>query len=746
MMTRSLTSLFLLAAWAATNAPAAPPAVEVREVRDTIHGVDVVDPYRWLEDSGSEEVQAFFRAQGDFARAELDRIPGRAELLARIRELSDATTTVTMVKLAAGKVFYLKLAPGKSSPMLCVRDGFAGAERVLVDPEKSPQGESRAAINWYAPSPDALHAAYGISTGGSEDAVLRVVDSPGGKDTGLAIDRARFNSGLAWHPDGKSFYYARLPATSAETSKRAANIRMYRHVLGRDSAKDEIVFASGAGGASDVPEFVYPSIVVPEESKFAYAIAREGVRREIAVHATLAKDLEGGAPRWTKVVSMSDDVTAIEAWKDDLYLLTHKGAPRYKVLHVKAGEVFSPRARVVVPEGDTVIKQMALASDALYLHTTLGGLDRLERMNFGMLASKKPEFVRTSFDVSITQLIAHPRRPGAVLRMQGWTEPPTVTLVEAKTGNLKNTGLQPPVKADFSEMDEVRLYAPSHDGEKIPVTLVYRKATMLSADNPTLLVGYGSYGISMAPTFDATRLAWLERGGIIAIAHLRGGGEYGEAWHKAGQKATKINTILDFIACADFLIKYGFTSPKRLAIQGGSAGGIPAGGALVRRPDLFAAVVPRVPVMDMLRIEFSANGPPNIPEFGSIATKEGFEALRVMSSYHLVKDGAAYPAVMLTTGMNDPRVDAWQAGKMAARLQAASAGGKPVLLRVDWQAGHGQGSSRQSRDEELADIYSFLLWQFGKEEFQPAIPAPVAAEQKIAAPADAAAPPPAAVK
>ncbi len=682
--------------------------------------MEVVDPYRWLEDAKSEEVNAFFREQGDFTRRQLDRIPGRAELLKRIRELSDATTTVTAVKLAAGKVFYLRLSPGKSSPVLCVRDGFAGAERVLVDPEKHAQGEAKAAINWYVPAPDALHVAFGISAGGSEDAVLRVVDSPGGKDTGLAIDRARFSSALAWHTDSHSFYYARAAQPPADASKRAANIRMYRHVLGRDSAKDEIAFAAGAGGARDVPEFVYPSIVVPEESKFAYAIAREGVRREIAVHATPLMDLAAGTPHWTKVISMTDDVTAIEAYKDDLYVLTHKGAPRYKVQHVKAGEVFTPRARVVVPEGDTVIQQMALAADALYLHTMLGGLDRLERMNFGVLASKRPEFVRTSFDLSIKQLIAHPRRPGAVLRMQGWTEPPTVTTVEARSGNLKNTGLQPPVKADFSEMDDVRLYAPGHDGEKIPVTLLYRKQTMLSADNPTLLIGYGSYGISMSPTFDATRLAWLERGGILAFAHVRGGGEYGEAWHKAGQKGTKINTILDFISCAEFLIKYGFTSPNRLAIQGGSAGGIPAGGALVRRPDLFAAVVPRVAVMDMLRMEFTANGPPNVPEFGSIATPEGCEALRVMSSYHLVKDGTAYPAVLLTTGINDPRVDSWQAGKMAARLQAATASGKPVLLRVDWQAGHGQGSARQNRDEELADIYSFLFWQFGKEDYQPA--------------------------
>jgi prolyl oligopeptidase len=386
---------------------------------------------------------------------------------------------------------------------------------------------------------------------------------------------------------------------------------------------------------------------------------------------------------------------------------------------VRVGKSGISRPRTVVPEGDSVILAMALAADALYLRTTVGGLERLERLNFGLGASRTPEFVKTAFDVAITQLVAHPRRPGAVLRTQGFTEAPAIIAVEAKTGNLKNTGLQPPPRADYSEIDEVRLYATSHDGVKIPVTLLYRRSTMLSADNPTLLIGYGAYGISQVPNFDATRLAWLERGGIIAFAHVRGGGEFGEAWHRAGQKATKENTILDFIACAEFLIRYGFTSPRHLAIQGTSAGGIPAAGAMVRRPDLFAAVVSRVAVHDMLRVEFSANGPANVPEFGSVATREGFNALQVMSAYHRVRDGTAYPAALLTTGMNDPRVEPWQAGKMAARLQAASASGKPVLMRVEWQGGHGRGASRAQRDEELADIYAFLFWQFGYEDFAP---------------------------
>ena len=705
---------------AASAAGIARPAAPVREVRETLHGVEVVDPYRWLEDVGSPDAQAYFRAEDEYARHELHRIPGRAALAERIRELSDAQVSVRGVALANGSVFYLKLAPGQDTPVLCVREGFAGAERVLVDPARFSTGAGRAAINWYRPSPDGRLVAYGVSPGGTEDATLRVLEVRGARDMGIAIDRARFNAGLSWHHDARAFYYARIPEGGPrDSAHRYAGIRLYRHVIGRPAAQDEIIFASGVAGAREVPEFVYPSLVVPEDSTHVYAVVRHGVRREIAVYMTPVRELAKGLPRWSKIVDFEEGVTAIQAWKDDIYLLTHKDAPLNKVLVVKAGKDGISRPRVAVPEGEAVILTMALAADALYLRSTVGGLERLERLNLGFGASRTPEFVKTAFDVAITQLITHPRRPGAVLVLQGFIEPPAVVAVEAKTGNLRNTGLQPAPKADFSAMDEVRLYAPSHDGTKVPVTLLYKKTTMLTADSPTLLVGYGAYGISQVPVYDPTRLAWLERGGIIAFAHVRGGGEYGEAWHRAGQKATKENTILDFIACAEFLVKFGFTSPKRLAIQGTSAGGIPSAGAMVRRPDLFAAVVPRVAVLDMLRFEFAPNGPANIPEFGSVATPEGFAALRKMSAYHLVKDGTPYPAVLLTTGMNDPRVDPWQAAKMAARLQAATSSGKPVLMRVEWQGGHGQGSTRTQRDDELADIYAFLFWQFGHDGFVP---------------------------
>ena len=697
------------------------PPIAARADSDVLHGVTVADPFRWLEQQDSPDVQATFKAQAEFTRGVLESLPGRKKLLDRIIELSQATATVTDVKIASGRAFYLKLAPGDRTQKLMTRDIAAGAERVLIDPHRAGEGAQEPAINWYQPAPDGRHVAYGMSAGGSEDATLYVVETSSGRDLGIRLPRARFNSRLAWSQDGSAFFYARYLEGVAEANKRYDDIRVYRHVLGRAAKDDELVFGRGVGGALGMPVQIYPRLLIPVESKYAYAIATEGVKRELFVYQAPIRSLGEGKPQWHRIADPADEITQFEAWSDDLYALSHKGAPRFRVLHATASKPEFAAAKVIVPEDHGVWRSFVVAQDGLYLAEMLGGLDRLWRVSFSRwrLGEKKTEFLKLPFDVVISQMVADPRRPGVILRLQSWAEAPAIVSLDARTSNLANLGWQPKSPIDFSEIDEVRMNATSFDGTEIPVSLVYRKSTMLSGDNPTLLTGYGSYGTSVTPTFDATRLAWLERGGILAFAHIRGGGEYGEPWHKGGQKANKTNTIKDFIACAEFLVKYGFTSPKRLAIQGGSAGGIPMGGALTQRPELFAAAIGRVPVTDMVRIETTPNGPPNIPEFGSTATPEGFNALLAMSPYHHVKDGVAYPGVLLTTGINDPRVDPWQAAKLAARLQAASSSGKPVLLRVDYGAGHGMGSSRQSRVEELADIYSFLFWQFGREEFQP---------------------------
>ena len=675
------------------------------------------DPFGYLEDANDPRTRQFFREQGAAARARLDAIPGRADLLARIRQLSGGSAVVSSIALTPARVFYLKLDPGRMQPALFVREGLAGAERELLDPARFDREGRRASIDWYSPSPDGRHVAYGISAGGSEESVLRVLAVDARRDLGVELDRARFNQDLAWHPDSRSFYYARIPAANPP-ARRYANVRIYRHVVGRDARHDEIVFAGGAGGARDVPEQARPALHVPLESRYAYAIVRDGVRREIAVHVTEQRLLAAGRPAWRKVIGHEDEVLAIEGWKDDLYVLSKRGAPRHRVLRARAGAGLAG-ARIVVPEGDLVLRSMALARDALYLRTMLGGVDRLERVPLGLLGAKAPEFVRIPFDNGITQLAAHPRVAGAVLLLQGWIEPPTVVHVDARTGNVTNTRVVPPAQADFSAIDEVRLYAPAHDGARIPVTLLYRKSTRLSGDNPTLLVGFGAYGEPFSPRFDPARLAWLERGGVYAIAHVRGGGEYGEGWHEAGRRAAKPNTIRDFVAAAEFLVSYGFANPARLAIAGTGAGGIAAGGALVTRPALFAAMVARAPLTDLLAYEKMGAGPENVPEFGSASNAVEAALLRAISTYHQLTPGTTYPAVLVTAGLNDTRVDPWQPGKMAARLQAASASGKPVLLRVDPESGHGAGTARANREEELADIFAFLFWQLGDPQFQP---------------------------
>ena len=688
------------------------------------------DAYRELEDSGQPKAQAFYRGQGERAREALDSLPGRAALLARIEALSESTARVTSLQATHGtRVFYLKRAPGQASAALCMREKLSSPERVLVDPARFSKEGAVARIDWFRASPDGSHVAYGVSLEG-DDPVLHVAGADG-RDLGIAIDGARFNEQLAWHPDGRSFFYARLPRSNAP-GKRLANVRLYRHLLGRDAAQDEIVFAPGVGGARDVPEFVRPWIYIPPDSKYAYAVAREGVRRELDVHVTELRDLAAAKPHWRKAVGHSDAVLAIEGWRDELFLLTHRGASRHRILRMKAtGEAHS--ARVAVPEGESVIEAMALARDALYLQTMVGGIDRLERVAIGFLGGlHAPEYVRTPFDTTIAQLVASPQSAGVLIRIEGWIEPPAVLQVDAN-GESRDTHLIPASGADYSAMDEVRLYAPAADGARIPVTLIYKKGTTLTGQHPTILEVFGAYGVSVKPNFDAKRLAWLERGGVYAVAHVRGGGEFGETWYESGRGPVKGNTVSDFVAASDFLVRYGFTNPRKLGILGARAGAIAVGGAINRRPELYAAAVARAPFMDMLRYEAMANGPAQVPEFGSAASAEAVENLRAISALANVKEGAPYPGVLLTTSMRDWRVEPWQAGKMAARLQEATGSGKPVLLRVEWGAGRG----RRAENERRAVTYAFFLWQMNDPGFQPPPPPFVGPPSPPAAPPDA---------
>ncbi len=370
------------------------------------------------------------------------------------------------------------------------------------------------------------------------------------------------------------------------------------------------------------------------------------------------------------------------------------------------------KAKTVIPEGEAVIDYVAASSRALYAGLIDGGFERILRVDF----DKKDhiEGLKLPDNASGYLTAASPGIEGVLIRTNSWTKGSVIYAFNPDDHSYRETDLLP--KGKFDDLDgfeSVEVKVKSYDGVMVPLSIIYKTGIELNGKNPALINGYGAYGIIKYVYFSPLRIAWLERGGVLAIAHVRGGGEYGKAWHLAGQKTTKPNTWKDFIACAEYLIEKGYTSHDFIAGQGGSAGGITIGRAITERPDLFKAAIINVGDLDAIRAETTTNGVPNIPEFGTVKKEDEFKGLLAMSSYHHVQDGVKYPAVLLTVGMNDPRVDPWNSAKMAARLQAATASDNPILLRVEYSAGHGIGSTRMQHLEQLADEWAFLLWQFG---------------------------------
>jgi prolyl oligopeptidase len=706
----------------ADSAPTAPPVAPVRPVTDEYFGVKVVDPYRYMENLKDPEVAAWFKAQSDYTRSVLNSIPGRAALLARIKELDEsAPARVTdLRRLPGGRYFYQKRLAAEDLAKLYVRDGLNGEEKLLVDPMKfASAGGPHVALSYYNPSLDGHYVGVGVSPAGSEDAVLHVIDVESGRETSDVIDRAQFGN-PAWLPDGRSFVYNRLQklGPNAVPTDRYLKSRVYLHVLGVNPDKDTLVFGDGVPAIKIDPADI-PFMAIAPGASYAVGIVAHGVRREITAYAAPIASLNISTIPWKLVCDVDDDITGFDIHGDDLYLQSHKDSSRFKVLHTMLSAPDVARAEVVVPAGQPVIQNIAAAGDALYVQELEGGVGRLVRLPYG----GQPLPVALPFEGTVSLSANDQRLPGALIEMTSWTKANKIYAYDPESKQITDTKLQPVGPYDEPQnLESVEVKAESYDGTLIPLSIVYTKGLKLDGSNPTLLEGYGAYGITSDPFYDPRYLAWYERGGIFAVAHVRGGGEYGEDWHLAGKQLTKPNTWKDFIACADYLIDQKYTSSKRLAIEGGSAGGITIGRSITERPDLFAVAIDAVPMSDVVRAEFTPNGPPNIPEFGTVRSQDGFKGLFEMSAYHHVKDGTAYPAVMVTTGFNDPRVISWEPGKMAARLQAATSSGKPVLLRVDYEAGHGFGSTKTQREEEMADTMSFALWQFGKPGFQPVKP------------------------
>ena len=683
------------------------PVARVDVVRETHYGVTVEDPYRWMEDWKGEELKAWVQAQGAYTRSYLDTLPTRAAFAQRIHELGDAAPAYYFLSMKGGKYFYLRRDPGENIGKLVVRDNKDASERVLLN-TNTLKDEVHTTIDWYFPSPDGNYVVYGISQGGSEESTLHVLEVESGKTLDIAISRTRFGL-VNWLENSRSFLYHRFPEQpeGASIMEKYDNSRMYLHRLGDDPELDPVVFGRGISQGVEIDPKDFPFISTVAESEWMIGTIIHGVLNEKTLYVAPRSQLEDPVNiTWRKVVDIEDAVIDFDLSGDTIYLVTHKDAPRFKVIATSLTNPDPLHATTIVPASTSVIQEIRVMDNYLLTRDLDGGLARLRRVR---LSNNELEQVALPFDGTISQWAGEHGSSELLIQMTGWTVSPRIYLYDVTQNTLQDTGWSPPSPIDFSNVESHEVFATASDGTQIPLSIIHKKGLTLDRNNPTLLRGYGSYGLSMLPAFLSISLAWFEQGGVLAVGHIRGGGEYGEEWHQAGQKLNKQNTIDDFITCAEYLIQNGYTNNGRIGGEGTSAGGVPSGGSLTKRPDLWGAMIIRVAVTNFLRFEFTENGPPNIPEFGSITTEEGFKGLSIMDSYTKVRDGVNYPAVMLTTGLNDPRVVLWQATKMAARLQAATASDKPVILRVEEQAGHGMGSTKSQVEDELADEFAFLM-------------------------------------
>lgn len=693
----------------------AAPTARIEVVRDTYFGTTIEDPYRWMEDWTSDEARAWLAQQMAYTQEVLDALPERDALLTRIGELGGTTPELTELRMAGGRYFYLRRDPGADLARLVVRLSPDAPERILVDPALMVSA-GHMAIDWYMPSRDGRRVAYGVSEGGSENSTLCIVDVDTGEQLTDTISRVHFQF-VSWLEDNSSFVYHRYPDPPADTppAERRYDTRSYLHYLGDDPDQDLPVFARGLNERVPMSPVDRPFVIIPSNSDWMIGVVSHSALGldewsdctfYVAPRAGLA---EPATCPWINVATVEDGVRNFAIDGDTLYLVTRRTAPRYEVLAVTLPHTDLASARVVVPESQSVIENVCVAGGYLFTRELDAGIGRLRRVS---LADGKPEAVALPFDGTIVAWASEPEHADLILYMTSWTISPRAYRYDARTGSLEDTGWVPPSSIGFGDVEAYEVQAPAQDGTLIPLSIIHKRGLPRDNNRPTLLVAYGSYGLSLLAYFRPEMLAWYERGGIWAVAHVRGGGEHGSDWHEAGRKLNKENTITDLIACAEYLIAQGYTRPERLAGEGGSAGGIPSGGALVRRPDLWAVMVMHVAMTNTLRVELGENGPINVPEFGTVTTEEGFRSLQIVDSYTKVQDGVAYPAVLLTAGLNDPRINIWQATKMAARLQAATSSGKPVLLRVQEDGGHGMGSTKHQFDAELADELAFLLQQF----------------------------------
>ena len=705
---RFAAALLALALPAVAAPPSAPPPTEARPVTDTLHGETIVDPYRWLEGDAkgalTPEVNAWTDAQLAYTRQVLDNLPGRKAVEARLRELMEVGS-VSTPRMRANRYFYSQREGNENQARIFVREGFDGKPRLLLDPN-TLDARGLVTISWTEPDPAGKLLAFGMYRAGDENSTLYVLDVDSGR--WLADEIQGKVGGVDWLPDSSGFFYQNL-----ESVKDPYSGQVMFHRLGSHPRQDVRLFRQYTKEQNAKLATTYgPRFSASEDGRWGLLGYATGTSTNDLWAVDLDRFFRTGEFVRTDVIVGSESTSRGPILGDTLFLHTTDGAKNGRVVAVDLNDPARAGWKTLVPERkDVSIQGVSLARGILVVSLLKDAATRIELYAL----DGRPLGELPLPGIGSARLSTSQDRNEAFLSFASFNEPPGVYRVDLATKKLE-LWERPKVPVDPSIVEVKQVFFPSKDGTKVPMFVVHRKGLKLDGSNPTLLYAYGGFNVSQTPSFSATLFPWFEAGGVYALAGLRGGGEYGDAWHEAGMLERKQNVYDDFIAAAEWLIAQKYTSTPKLAVSGGSNGGLLTGAVLTQRPELFGAVISAVPLLDMLRYQSFLMARYWIPEYGTAEDPKQFPFLRAYSPYHNVKKGTKYPAVLLTAGENDSRVHPLHARKMAALLQASTASDpatKPVLLWVDREAGHGQGKPLALRVRDVADQRMFLMWQLG---------------------------------